>query len=117
MTTPTLAHWHDSNPWADSVCYIPVELAAALCEYSWGADETLAHWRQYGEKLDAYILPQPSGRHCLGVRYGAEGPEYISPHGNEARMALALIAWRAGFRQAKMTALDARLARRARRRA
>ena len=76
-------HWHDLNPWKDKILYIPVELAASLCEYSWSDEETLTHWRQYGDKLDAYILPQPSGLHCLGVRYGADGPEYVSPHANQ----------------------------------
>jgi hypothetical protein len=78
-----VAHWHEHNPWADDVVYIPLELAASFCRYSWPWRDTVQHWRQYGNKLDAYILPQPSGLHCLGVRFGPEGPDYISAYGDE----------------------------------
>jgi hypothetical protein len=78
-----LPHWHKDNPWAEDIVYLPIELAAIYCHYSWPASETLEHWKQYGEKLDAYILPQPSGRHCLGVRFGPEGPDYISAYADE----------------------------------
>lgn len=78
-------YWHEWNPWNDSgLIYIPIELCAALCNYSrsWSDEETVTHWRQYGDKLDCYILPQPSGMHSLGVRFGKEGHEYLSPYGN-----------------------------------
>ena len=40
----------------------------------------LRHWAQGGDRLDAYILPQPSGNHSIGIRYGSQGSEYFSPH-------------------------------------
>ena len=85
-----MPHWHDVNPWRDDVVYVPLtELAACAAggtiQKSGGGSEpydvarVLKHLRQNGDKLDAYILPQPSGNHSLGVRYGAEDHEYYSP--------------------------------------
>lgn len=39
----------------------------------------LDSWKECGDKLDAYILPQPSGYHSIGIRYGNDGHEYLSP--------------------------------------
>ena len=89
-------HW--KNPWND-VVYVPIE-ELAECDYMLGKscgmpDGTsvlvtkefiLEHWRSCGDKLDAYILPQPSGFHSIGIRYGAEGSEYISPMGDEDKV-------------------------------
>jgi hypothetical protein len=82
-----MPHWHDDNPWADAVVYVPMEeLAEAVAggPHESGTDgasveQTLAHWRAAGPRLDAYVLPQPDGRHSVGIRYGAEGHEYLSP--------------------------------------
>lgn len=90
---PKPQHWHADNPWADKVVYVPLErLAAALAGGSIGIGLTgksvpydvafiLKHWGHYGDRLDAYILPQPGEvRHSVGVRYGAFSAEYLSPH-------------------------------------
>lgn len=86
-----MQHWHDSNPWADAIVYVPIEeLAAALAggKVQIGKDgpivdqtpeRLLAQWRSYGDRLDAYILPCPDGRCSTGIRYGADGNEYLSP--------------------------------------
>jgi hypothetical protein len=77
-------HWHRYNPWRDDLVYIPVE---RLAECVVGGtingktpEDLVKRWHQNGrDKLDAYILPQPSGEHDLGVRYGKEPEEYYSP--------------------------------------
>ena len=81
-----MLYWHEYNPWANDIIYIPLETAAELCSYSWPSYETLWHWKQYSDKLDAYILPQPSGDHSVGVRYGKEGNEYLSPYANSVKV-------------------------------
>lgn len=77
-------HWHEHNPWKDELIYVTVE-ELALCslhpgqkDNSWLMVDTIAHWTQYGDKLDAYILV---GGPVLtaGVRYGPEGRHYLSP--------------------------------------
>lgn len=94
-------HWHDSNPWAERVIYIPVELAAEIATQptQWmlsDAAAVLRHWRHYGQALDAYLLPGPSGI-SLGVRYGADGPDYLSPMANQAKARLVLRGWALGW--------------------
>jgi len=82
-------HW--PNPW-DDVVYVPIEELAAVCQgigqgctdidgsrFILTADRVLEHWRQAGDKLDAYILPQPNGWHEIGIRYGERGNQYLSP--------------------------------------
>jgi len=74
-----MLYWHKYNPWKDDVVYVPIE-SLAKCTYD--SMRNLDRWtKEHGGKLDAYILPQPSGDHCIGVRYGREGSEYMSPHG------------------------------------
>lgn len=79
--------------------YVPieelVECAHGLGEW-WGdgkggtfimtKERMLAHWKEAGDKLDAYILPCSSGWHCIGIRYGAEGSEYLSPMGDKEKV-------------------------------
>lgn len=94
-----------SNPWARDVVYVPIEELAACVDglgttcvnakgerFIMTVETTLSHWRQKGpgERLDAYILPQADGRHCIGVRYGAEPSEYLSPFGERAKVAALL---------------------------
>lgn len=85
-------HWHDQNPWRDTVVYVPIERLAECVAggtiqiglegptVQYDVAYVLAHWAKYGDKLDAYILPQPGGRHCIGVRFGAGDSEYLSPY-------------------------------------
>lgn len=53
-------------------------------------EKVLEHWKTAGDKLDAYILPCPSGWHCIGVRYGKEGSEYLSPFGDNDKVTALL---------------------------
>ena len=94
------------NPW-DDVVYVPIE---ELVECHAGIGQScgipdgssvimtqeliLENWKSYGPKLDAYILPQPSGWHDIGVRYGAEGSQYLSPMGDKKKVAALLSKWR-----------------------
>lgn len=79
-------HWHEYNPWAADIIYVRLDELAAVCGYSWPAEETLEHWHQYGEELDAYILPQPSGMHSIGVRFGPRGEDYLSPYADQEKL-------------------------------
>lgn len=69
-----MAHWNDFNPWARTCIYISYDEMREILGQNL-QDETLA---AYGSRLDAYILPQPGGTYCFGIRYGAEPGEYLS---------------------------------------
>ncbi len=109
-------HWHDVNPWKDDVVYVPIErlaecVAGGMVEHlDTGKVEphdvayVLRGWQRTSEMrdgapLDAYILPQPDGHHSLGVRYGAEGSEYYSPHNAHPEKTNALLAEYGGNRE------------------
>ncbi len=95
-----IVHWN--NPWEDAVP-VPIE-ELAECHMGLGQscgdvdgssfiltkDRVLEHWCQYGEKLDAYILPCRSGWHSIGVRYGNEDPQYLSPAGDKEKVVALL---------------------------
>lgn len=99
-------HW--PNPWPD-VVYVPIE-ELAECHAGLGQrygdvdgksyiltkERVLEHWRRAGEKLDAYILPQPSGFHSIGIRYGSEGPDYLSPLGECSKVTALLGKYKKG---------------------
>ncbi|MBT1509425.1 hypothetical protein KIP88_02825 [Bradyrhizobium sp. SRL28] len=97
-------HWHEQNPWRDQITYVPIERLAECVaggtismgthgpSVPYDVAFVLKHWANYGDKLDAYILPQPHGRHSIGIRYGAEGSEYLSPHNAHPQKTLALLA-------------------------
>ncbi len=84
-------HWHFDNPWRDRVIYVPLHLLVPVLD---------THYqRQYGQKLDAYLLPQPDGSFSVGIRYGAEPDQYLSPGqvtlGNVSQLAADhLLQWR-----------------------
>lgn len=102
MTT-TILHWHDANPWRDDIVYVPIERLAECVAggtireidgsvVPYDVARVLRHFGQVGRrKLDAYILPQPDGFHSLGVRYGAAGSEYYSPHNAHPEKTQALL--------------------------
>ena len=93
------------NPWSD-VVYVPIEELAEcheglgkLCGSDNGPflltkEKVLEHWKTAGDKLDAYILPCPSGYHPIGIRYGKEGSQYLSPCGNKEKVELLLRKYR-----------------------
>ena len=82
-----MAHWHDFNPWADRLIYVPDLEEFLECLYY---PDNAQHYRDkcthYYDKVDAYILLQPSGMHSGGIRYGREGNEYLSPYMNSAAL-------------------------------
>lgn len=99
-----MAHWHDFNPWADRLVYVPdlYELAECVAHGTihilaenktvpYTPELAVEHWLQHGPRVDAYILPQPSGNHSIGIRYGAEGSEYFSPHNAKPHKTQALL--------------------------
>lgn len=104
-------YWHQHNPWADSVVYVPIE-ELAMCQHGLGEtiqiqstddtseykiytiDMVLDHWRYHGNQVDAYILPQPSGHHDMGIRFGPDGPNYLSPHPVKDKLQLLLDRYR-----------------------
>lgn len=93
-------HWHKANPWADAIVYVPAEeLAEAIAGGTiitlngvkpYEAAAILQRWKRH-KKIDAYILPQPSGQHSVGVRYGSEGSQYYSPHNANPEKVQALL--------------------------
>ena len=97
-------HWHEQNPWRDQITYVPLERLAECVAggtvrigidgpvQPYDAAFVLQRWTQTSEKLDGYILPQPDGRHSIGVRYGAEGSQYYSPHNAHPEKTRALLA-------------------------
>lgn len=83
-------HWHDQNPWNDHLIYVPLEELAECCivigktfaqfddkPLIYEVHHMLDHWNEYGAKLDAYILT--GATLTAGVRFGPEGPDYLSP--------------------------------------
>lgn len=73
-----MAHWHDFNPWAAKLVYMPDLGELSHCVVTGRRLVMLSHWRSYGPKLDAYLLKDPIGYH-IGLRYGPEGSKYLSP--------------------------------------
>lgn len=99
-----MTYW--KNPWEDAIS-VPIEELArcyqGLNEYCgrmdgsrflWTEEEILKHWRQHGDRLDAYILPCVSGFHCIGIRYGNEGHQYLSPLGDKEKVQALLDQYR-----------------------
>ncbi|WP_292362962.1 hypothetical protein [Mesorhizobium sp.] len=88
--SPKTSFWHQENPWKDQLIYVPIE---ELAECHMAIGRTLAimndkpilydvahcldHWGEYGSMLDAYILT--GAMFTAGVRFGPEGPDYLSP--------------------------------------
>lgn len=73
-----MAHWHDFNPWAANLVYLP-SILEALGE---AAENRI--FADYGQQVDLYLLRSPEGAHSCGIRYGRELHEYLSPAINAA---------------------------------
>lgn len=98
-----MPHWHEYNPWKDYVVYVTLE-ELADCFYGlnnscgdgnggsfiYTKELLLEHWKETGDKLDAYILPQSSGYHDMGIRFGKEPCEYLSPMGVSSKLSSLL---------------------------
>ena len=83
-------YWDKWNPWSKSLIYVPINdlafcksvIGAAYFEEDgthreYTADSALTQWKEYGEQLDAYVLPGPTP--TGGIRYGKKPDEYLSP--------------------------------------
>lgn len=71
--------WPQPEAWADHAVVVSIEELACCLPMGVNADDMLARWASYGNHLDAYILPSPSGDHCAGIRYGSSPRAYLSP--------------------------------------
>lgn len=87
-----MTYW--TNPWENAVP-VPLEalaeaLAGGTIQVTGGRtvpfdkDFILRHWAQYGDRLDAYVL-DGAWDFSAGVRYGPDGPDYLSPYIEEDR--------------------------------
>lgn len=108
-----MAHWHDYNPWATELVYLPSLEEAAACaaggtiglgdgtSLPYDTEYLVKHWlhtsaiRGTAGKLDAYLLrdgPLSRGRRemHLGIRFGKEPEEYHSPMVQNQALALEL---------------------------
>lgn len=74
-----MAHWHDHNPWANEIVYLPDIEELSHCLDPHRPLRLINTIASYGKRFDAYILPSPTGYHSCGIRFGAEGHEYLSP--------------------------------------
>src|ERR1700681_672053 len=63
-------HWHFENPWRNRAIYVPLDLLVPINSNRYRTD--------LGDKLDAYLLPQPDGSFEAGIRYGKEANQYVS---------------------------------------
>lgn len=93
-----MAHWHDFNPWAAELIYIPNEYDAAwMIQHSVIPSEEIEAWYKRSPKIDIYMLydgPLTQGftrEHHLGIRYGKEEREYIPPYIDQRR---ARLVWK-----------------------
>lgn len=78
-----MAHWHDHNPWADRLIYLPDLEELSACLDSANPTRHLDRWLNEHSKLDAYLIRNPNGFHSCGLRYGPEEDQYLSPQINE----------------------------------
>jgi len=85
-----ITHWHEDNPWKDEITYVQLEELAEC--YPHGPD-SISRWFQYGDKLDAYILPG-NKEITAGVRFGPEGSDYLSPGFDEHKLRKLLEKYR-----------------------
>ncbi len=89
---PVETHFRDWNPWHDDCVYVPPErLAMALGDptFLYSVEKLLKDWQGMSTiaKVDAYILPHSNS---VGIRFGVEGDEYLSPHVPRAARIAAL---------------------------
>lgn len=106
----TAAQWDRFNPWRDRLVYVPIEILVHCCTggsitslTGFGTKITvpndanfiLAQWHDYRFRygaIDGYILPQPDGNHSIGIRYGEEGSQYLSPYNANPELTEVLLA-------------------------
>lgn len=90
-------YWDKHNPWRDRAVYLPDLNELSACINPLAPDDNYNRWlHHYKLMVDAYILPAESGFHSVGIRYGAEGHEYYSPHVNMSISSLLLLKYQKG---------------------
>jgi hypothetical protein len=89
-----MTHW--VNPWKDAIPASLEELAECTEVGNWTSADSLHLWRGYGSKLDPYILDGGGGRHCIGIRFGNKGEEYLSPYAPQDKIHRLLLRKRIG---------------------
>lgn len=79
-----MAHWHDFNPWAAVLVYLPDLDELSACLDPADPRRQIKRWeKERGlTTLDAYIIPTPSAVYSCGIRWGAEPESYYSPYIN-----------------------------------
>lgn len=74
-----MAHWHDFNPWASKLVYLPsLEEVYELT----GQD-----YSSRTGKFDAYII-EGGGYFSVGIRYGKKPEDYLSPACDQRKAAV-----------------------------
>lgn len=81
-------YWHEFNPWKDDVVYVELDELVKCIGGNYTPEKFREYVGDYGDRLDAYILPQPltpnsEPQHCIGVRFGSNGYDYLSPIPNQ----------------------------------
>lgn len=91
-----MALWHDFNPWADRLVYLPDLAELSACLDPLHAERHLIRWQaEHKSAMDAYIISAAQGRlHSCGIRYGKEGEQYYSPYINSYVAELLLAKYR-----------------------
>lgn len=84
-------HWDTVNPWRKKIIYVDFHTWLKLIHAD-SRDHYCERYEYYDGKVDCYILPQPSGDHSIGMRYGADGPEYFSPMCADKELATSIIS-------------------------
>lgn len=76
-----MRHWH--NPFEEARDVRLDDILDLVSRYNnhrrpAEREAQLREWLSQHDRLDAYILPSPSGWHSLGARYGNKPHEYVS---------------------------------------
>jgi len=85
-----MAHWNEYNRFSGELVHVPLEELARCCAggsvglpngdvVAYDEAFVLAEWQAAGDRLDGYILPWEDGRYSIGIRYGSEDADYLSP--------------------------------------
>lgn len=87
-------YWDKHNPWRDRAVYLPDLKELSACINPFAPEDPYNRWVHFHHLMvDAYILRAESGFHNVGVRYGAEGHMYYSPHVNRYISSLLLLKY------------------------
>lgn len=77
-----MPNWTQPPEWRDRIVYVPLEELSACV----AGGDLRVRCKQYGDHLDAYILPSLAGHISAGIRYGDEPGEYLSLFGDQENL-------------------------------